>query len=212
MQKKTALNRLMLALFRMSRRLPGSDFEIRAFLPDRPEREQVALRVAQSLRLLREFAPSKYDALRRDLPRILVGPARGLGECHYAVGICVLQFDYVIADTTTAEDLALVFIHEGMHGRLHHAGFEWTDAASRARHERLCSIAETVLGARLRPTASLRWAEQRVDWGAEHWTEAALEKGEQHAVEKLGRGGRFAYHVTRLLSGRGWRASSRGAD
>ncbi len=139
MRSATPSSWLVRTAFRASRRVHHSDFEVRVFLADRRERERIDSRLSEALSLVRKFAPSKYLALQRDFPRILVAPSHGLGECHDAIGICLLQFDYILADATAPEEVALTLVHEGMHARLHRAGFQWTDAASRARHERLCS-------------------------------------------------------------------------
>ena len=187
-------------IFRMSRRLPVADFDVRMLIPLGDEAQCATERVASALSLIRAVAPTRYSCLRRDLPRIFLGGTHNLGECHFPTGICLLQSEYVVAPTTTPERLALLLMHEGMHARLHRAGFTY-DEPRRARIERLCVTAEMLLARRL-PNAEALVAEIEAGLPSAsdpHWTNEAMFQRRLDALMERGRLGRFWARILRGL-------------
>ena len=184
-------------VFRWSRPLPVADFDVRATLPDTVQQRRIRQQLGAALDLVRSHAPLRYAYLNRDLPRILVGPSHGLGECHAAVGICLLKFEYVVADATTPQELALTLVHEGTHARLDRAGVGYVGAERRARIERLCTQAELILAQRVPGgEAAAAYARQRLEWPTSMWTDEAFSDRRREALQALGWEGRLAYRVS----------------
>ena len=193
------LERFHRLIFRFGRRLDIPDFDVRALLPDSGERNRIQTNVGAALVLMRDRAPVRYAHLRRDLPRISVAPTQHLAQCLYGVGICLLQFDYVVSATTTAEELALTLIHEGTHARLKRAGFGYAEAI-RARVERLCVLAEIVFACRLPGSEPLiADAQRRAARPAEFWSDAASQARDLKTLRQLGGVARVAATIAAFL-------------
>jgi hypothetical protein len=170
-------------------------------MPAGDEAERVRERMAAALALIRSASPIRYACLQRDLPRILVGGTHALGECHFAVQICVLQFDYVIAPHTTPERIALTLIHEGTHARLARAGFHYHEN-QRARIERICVTAELLVARRLPHAESLvADAQARLPHSDAQWTNDAMLERRLRALRNVGGAmGFVAYWSGRALA------------
>lgn len=197
----TLVNRLQRLVFRICRRLPVDDFDVRAMFPAGDEAQRATGRVTAALTLIREAAPIRYACLRRDLPRILIGATHNLGECHYPTGMCVLSFDYVVAADTTPEDIAFTLVHEGTHARLARAGFEF-DEHLRARIERLCISTEILLARRFENAHTLLSdAQARLATNTDaRWTNEAMLQRRLHALRGIGAVGRVAYWLGRAMT------------
>jgi hypothetical protein len=179
-------------IFRFSRTLPVTGFHLRATLPTALEAERISAQVDAGLALLARHSPMRHAYLQRDLPRILVGATHNLGECHAQAGLCLLQFDYVVAQSTTPAQIALLLTHEGMHARLARAGVAYLPE-SRARIERLCAKAEWVLANRFGDRELIAGAERHRAWPAEMWTDEAERERGKVALRRLGVEGRIGY-------------------
>ena len=177
-----------------------AEFEVRATLPDRVDRQLIQSRVSTALELLRKASPMRYRYLLGDLPRILIGPTHSLGECHDGVGICLLQFDFVVADETTPERLALLLTHEGMHARLSRIGFVYETTEQRYRIEQVCATSELVVAARIPGGAdAAASARRRLEWRDSEWSDAAMRGRRLHALRELGWEGWVGYQIARIL-------------
>ena len=190
-------------LFRFGRRLDVPDFDVRALLPDASEKESLQSKISAALSLLSSYAPLRYRALERDLPRIWVSATQHLAQCLYDVGICLVRFDYVIAANTTAEKLAMTFVHEGTHARLLRAGFKYREAI-RGRVERLCVLSEIVLARRLPASETLvADAERQLVWPDEFWSDEQFRARDMARLEQLGpiarTAGKIAMWIARHL-------------
>ena len=198
-------------MFRVSRRLDIPDFDARATFPGADEMEPIRGRIAAALSLIKSVAPVRYQCLRRDLPKVLVGATHNRAECLFPVGICLLQFDYVTAADTTPERLALTLVHEGTHARLARAGFGYAEAV-RPRVERLCIASEVIVGRRfpggeaLVAGAERRWAQSDATW-----SDAAFHRRGIDALEELGLEGRIGYWIGKALTFFRRRGSKRAA-
>jgi hypothetical protein len=205
--KTAPLARFNRLLFRFGRRLPVADFDLRALLPDRAEREAIRSKVAAALALLQAHAPVRYHCLRRDLPCLWISATQHVAQCFYDVGICLVQFDYVVSSNTTSEKLALTLAHEGMHARLLRAGFPYHQNV-RARIERLCVLTEILVAHRLPASESLVTAARKeLDRPAEFWSDAASRARDLQRLGELGPASRIAGHLAawtaRVWGGRG---------
>ena len=188
-------------MFRWSRPLAVADFDVRATLPDTVQELRIRQRLGAALDLVRNHAPLRYAYLQRDLPRILVGPSDALGECHAAVGICLLKFEYVVADATTPEEVALTLVHEGSHARLDRAGVGYVGEERRARVERLCTKAELILAQRIPGgEAAAAYARQRLEWPTSMWTDEAFSERRREALQAIGWEGRLAYQLSNAFA------------
>jgi hypothetical protein len=187
-------------MFRVGRQCHIPNFDVRALFPSAVEAERIRARVAAALALIHDVAPVRYNHLRRDLPKVLVGATHNRGECLFSVGICLLQFDYVTDDKTTPERLALTIVHEGTHARLARAGIEYTEAV-RARVERLCISSELVVARRV-PAADglVADVERRLAQPDATWSNEAFQRRGVGALENLGLEGRIGYWIGRALT------------
>jgi hypothetical protein len=185
----------------MSRRLLVADFDLRIWLPAGDEAEQATERLSAALSIIRTFSPTRYAYLRRDLPRIFIGATHNLAECHYPTGTCLLQTDFVLAERTIPEHIALALVHEGTHARLHRVGFRY-DEPLRARIERLCVIAELIVARRLPDAAYLvsHITAQLPSHDSARWTNQALYERRLHALRERGVVGRLAASVVRAVT------------
>ena len=86
-------------------------------------RELARQRVASALTLIRELDPSRARRLARDLARVLVAPASEQGLYLHATRTCLIDVDVAGGDGATAENLALLLVHEATHARLAALGF-----------------------------------------------------------------------------------------
>ncbi len=173
-------------LFGFSRPIAVAGFDARAFGPDDQERAQITAKLVAALELLQRHAPTRLAALRRDLPRIWVGPTHSLAKCIYGASMCLLRFEYVTDDHTTPRQLAMTLVHEGMHARLLRADIPY-DERCRRRVERLCVLAEVIFARRLPDArADVSDAEERLDRSDEFWSDAARDQRALDALSQLG--------------------------
>jgi hypothetical protein len=106
-------------------------------------------RVEEALCLIRDHDRLKYDRLRRDVERILVLPLAGaIASFNSALHLCHLNERYLLAETTTAEDIASTIIHEATHARLFCVGIGY-EGNIRARVEAVCVRRQIAFTARL---------------------------------------------------------------
>ena len=197
------MSRLQHAMFRTSTRLEVPEFDGRMFLAGNNERGRAAVKLRDALALIHIHSPTRYRHLRRDLPRVLIGLTHNRGECHYQIGLCLLNAEYLADEHTTPEEVAAVLVHEGMHARLARAGFTY-DAKSRARHEHLCLLAEALVSRRFVDQSEYERASRGLRaWSPDEWTDEADLQRRLAALRARGVQGRFGRMVEHLLI---WRA------
>ncbi len=116
---------------------------------DDPKREPVLERLRAALVLIKTYDPLRYRRLTRDLKRIWATPLHGPHACfYYRLDACVLNPQYVLAETMTPELLASTIVHEATHARLWGIGFRYEEEA-RPRVEAICVRRELVFSAKL---------------------------------------------------------------
>jgi hypothetical protein len=85
-------------------------------------------RVELALSLIREFDPLRYRRILKDLDRILVTLLPGsVGQFSATDWTCKLDRRFVLRESTTAEMIASVIVHEATHARLHRRGIEFPE-------------------------------------------------------------------------------------
>ena len=187
-------------VFRFGHRSDTDGFEVRAMLPDRREREVIFGKVAAAVSLIAEHDRRRFAYLLRHLPRVwVVGLPAAIAQCHHNLGMCVLDFDYVTAESTSAGHLAQTLIHEGAHARLARAGFSYNEPA-RPRIERICVRQEAAFARRLPGATQLVGeAEERLQYRDELFSNRARRDRELVALRDLGRLGRLAYRIVTAI-------------
>ena len=110
--------------------------------------ETALRRVEEALHLIKTHDPRRYNRLLRDLERIWVRIDRGANGCFRAeLRACELSEDFVLADASSAEEIASAIVHEATHARLWSCGIEY-DEPLRRRIEAAC-VPRACLCARL---------------------------------------------------------------
>ena len=112
-------------------------------------------KVTEALRLIRDFDPTRYRRLLRDVRQILVTtlPA-SIAQWMDSLRACELDERYIIRDGTTPELVASIIVHEATHARLMRCGIGYEESL-RDRVERVCLRQEIAFAARL-PTGTGR--------------------------------------------------------
>lgn len=124
-------------------------------------------RLAEALRLVRRYDPTRFNRLTKQLRRIAI-VSRG-GEL-YDHGLSTYMADLGVAATRSIPELALAIVHEATHARLRCRGVQ-TTASNVARVERIC-VEQEMAFARLLPDSAtlVEWAEGKLLrswWGDE---------------------------------------------
>jgi hypothetical protein len=112
-------------------------------------------KIVEALRLIRDFDPTRYKCLLRDVRQILVTTLPGsVAQWVGSSRACELDERYVIREGTTPELVASCIFHEATHARLMRCGIGYEETL-RDRVERVCLRREMVFAARL-PTGTGR--------------------------------------------------------
>jgi hypothetical protein len=196
----SSIDRFHRFVFHFGHRVRAHGFDIRALLPDRQERLRLFPKVADALQLIGTHDQRRFAYLKRDLPRIwVVGLPAAIASCHAKIGLCALDFDYVVDPATSAGQVAQTLVHEGAHARLARAGIA-SDETRRPRIERICIRQEIAL-ARLLPggTDLVVASESRLQYPDAFYATRAYRERELAELRDLGVLGRAAYHVARAL-------------
>jgi len=117
-------------------------------------------RIAAALMVISQNDNRLANRIRQDLKRFLISDAEG-AEFIPAIRACMLSNHYV--NRASADELAVVIVHESIHARLWTRGIRYSDDL-RERIERLCVRHEIEFARRL-PSADhlIADAEMRLD-------------------------------------------------
>ena len=129
-------------------------------------------RLEQALQLIKAHDPRRYRRLLRDLERVWVRLlVEGLGSFNQALSACQLDERFLLAETTSPEEVAAAIVHEATHARLMRCGIGYREDL-RARVEAVCSRRELAFAARLPNSGTVRQqAELRLaNIPPEYWT------------------------------------------
>ena len=105
-----------------------------------------ATAIRDAARLIRQVQPYRLVQARRYLRRLVVHYTGGSGEYWPGIGACTLDADYI--EGSDAIEIAMLIIHEAMHGRLDRRRIR-TTSANVGRIERFCARAEVDFAQRL---------------------------------------------------------------
>jgi hypothetical protein len=150
-------------------------------------------RVERALDLIKSHDRVRYDRLIQDIERVWVRVVpHGIGAFNEAIDACELDTRFVRAETSTAEQIAALIVHEATHARLLRSGIDYGDDL-RARVEAVCFRREIAFATKLPNGAQVREsAERNLKLYSDDalWTDAALEgrhvKGASEALRYLG--------------------------
>lgn len=161
-------------------------FDVRAVMPG-SDREVIFEKIHAALALIEARDLRRCSYLRRDLPRIsIVGLPSSIGQCHYSIGMCVLDYDYITSDNTGVVQVAQVLIHEGAHARLRRAGFTY-DEGRRPRIERICIREEAAFARRVPGAEELAHeAESELTRPDSAYSDEARRRRDLAALKELG--------------------------
>ncbi len=162
-------------------------------LPDgNPEADRLSARLDRALELVERYDPAALRILTHDFRGILVF---GRESTHLAysgphVGYCVLTERFVKAPETTAQRLALTFVHEATHARLRRAGIEY-ERGLRKRIELVCARRELAFAKRIpdNTDAIARIEGEISSWtkaGEERWSDARFASDDERAMRENG--------------------------
>jgi hypothetical protein len=194
--------------FPLGRRALVRGFDVRALLPTDAEWQLIQERIARALGIVESHSPVRYQHLERDVHRIWITGIPSRAAYVHDHQMCVLDFDYVVANDTRPEQLALSLVHEGTHARLRRRGFGY-HAPIRARIERVCIRSELMVARRLSGSDDLvAEKEERLRWDDEEWSDATIHREHVDHVRGLGFSGQSAYAITRFLLRPPWRRSN----
>jgi hypothetical protein len=149
-------------------------------------------RIEESLRLIKQYDPLRYDRLLRDVARVWVTLLPGaLGQFRQAYKLCALDERFVLADTTRPEQIAATIVHEATHARLMRCGIGY-EAELRARVEAICFRRELAFAARL-PNGEQVGVEAKsrlIGFTSDYWTNEGFrdreDRGAADALRFLG--------------------------
>ena len=183
-------------LYRLGRKSVIRGTELSVVLGSRAERRSILAKIERALRIIETYCPVRSQDIRRQFAGILVTGISGVGS-HIALSrICILDFDYVLSETTTSTTLAGTIIHELTHARLANCGFAYTPS-NRARIERLCLRAELVLACRAPEGAALKEEAQRfLSRSDEFWSVESQRSRDMEKLEELGGAAQIAYRIS----------------
>jgi hypothetical protein len=179
----------------------------RCFQP-RPKGRLIKDRIDRALDLLATHSPVRHNYLKRDIQRIWITGIPSSAAYVHDHHMCVLDFDYVVATDTRAEEVALSLVHEGTHARLRRHGFGY-DESVRGRIERICIRSEIAVARRFRDSVDLiAIKEARLLWKDEEWSDTTIRRDHREYVLALGWSGGAAYKVTTFLRRHLWGRSN----
>jgi hypothetical protein len=125
------------------------------------EFELILRRVEEALGLIRRYDQLRYNRLICDLERIWVRLIPyGIGNFNKTTNTCELDKRFVLATSSSTEQIASVIVHEATHARLARTGIAYAEDL-RARVEVLCLSQELAFAAKLPNGAELREVVQR---------------------------------------------------
>lgn len=107
--------------------------------------EDVLRRLDQSLGLIERYTPHHFRRLRRDFARIVIERYACRGAYFPDQHTCMVELTFTVNPDFSPSQIAATILHEAMHARLHHLGFQ-LEMADRARQERFCRRAEIEFG------------------------------------------------------------------
>lgn len=129
-------------------------------------------RLEQALQLIKTHDPLRYSRVLRDLKRVWVRLlVHGLGSFNHALSACQLDERFVLAETTSPEEIAAVIVHEATHASLMRCGIGYQEEL-RARVEAACFRRELAFAGKL-PNGGLvrEQAERRLAYTPpDYWT------------------------------------------
>jgi len=156
-----------------SKRLDG--LWIGVFMEDEPER--ILRRVEEALTLIKVHDGLRYDRLIRDVQRVWMKILPGaLGNYNRALNACELDARFVRAETSSAEQIASVIVHEATHARLFKCGIGYSEDL-RPRVEAVCFRSQLAFSARLPNGEQIRAEAERklrAYASSDIWTDAAM--------------------------------------
>ncbi len=140
-------------------------------LPTTPEPDDAAptvlCRVEAALLLIKLYDRVRYNRLLRDLGRVQVLVVVNAAYYDKSIDACVLDARFVLAETTSLEDLAAAIVHEATHARLMRRGIGY-DEPLRSRVEANCVRREIAFAKRLPAGETVREAaEGSLEWCAD---------------------------------------------
>lgn len=128
--------------------------------------DELFARLEQALTLVLEIRPWNKRRMVRDIPKLLTVYPTG-AEYIQSLRCCVIGYENLLR--SSREEIAAIIVHEATHGRIAHAGIDYTPEC-RERIERACVRAETNLLRTLHGQPRLRRTDDReplTPW----WTE-----------------------------------------
>jgi hypothetical protein len=106
-------------------------------------------KVAEGLKLIRDFDPIRYRRLLGDVKRIWVTALPGaLAQFRNSTSTCEIDERFVLNEGTAPEMIASVIVHESTHARLFRMGIGYEEGR-RARVEQVCLRRELAFAAKL---------------------------------------------------------------
>jgi len=145
-------------------------------------------RLEQSLQLIKAHDPLRYRRILRDLERVWVRLlVEGLGSFNQALSACQLDERFVLAETTSPEEIAATIVHEATHARLMRCRIGYPEEL-RARVEAVCFRRELAFSAKLPNGGQVReQAELRLEHTSpDYWTnESFRDRHDPSAADAL---------------------------
>src|SRR5262245_10409604 len=150
-------------------------------------------RVEEALSLIKKCDRPRYNRLIRDLERVWVRVVpHGLGTYNEALAACELDERFVLADTTSPDQIAATIVHEATHSRLLRCGIGYGESL-RARVEAVCFRREIAFAAKLPNGEQVKQsAERGLEWSAVpgYWSDTTFNEryvdGGAEALHYLG--------------------------
>ena len=154
------------------------------FFKSRADSEASLRRIEQALELIKSCDPIRYRRLLQDLERIWITlVAGGLAQFDVTLLACKLDERFVLAETTSVEQISATIVHEATHARLWRRGIGYEEPI-RARVEAICLRREIAFSNRLPDGDAIReLAERTLSLCSDpaYWTGTAFT--ERYAVE-----------------------------
>jgi hypothetical protein len=165
--------------------------------------ELVFPRLEEALGLIKTHDRLSYDRLHRELERVWVTMLAGaIGQYSPSFNACMLDSRFLLAETTSAEMIAAVIVHEAAHARLMRCGIGYEESL-RSRVEAICTRREVAFAKRLPDGEEVRESAQSspaLQAGDEFWTdEAFAQRDHAGSVEALRALGFPGWSVRALL-------------
>ncbi len=177
------LDRLELR-FSKSKRVDGLWVGVASFEP-----EPILRRVEEALCLIQTHDQLRYNRLIRDLERVWVRDIPGaIGNFNKSMRACTLDREFVVAEGSSPELIAVIIVHEATHARLDRCGIEYKEEL-RSRIEAVCIRRELAFAAKLPDGAQSRaqaTSSLKLCAAQKLWTNVAIAKRhDAAAVERL---------------------------